>query len=133
MFECENQGDGPTFGYDVFQRLCPSHTVLDTLSSKWVYLTVCALRDGTKRHGELTRKLEGISPKMLAQTLRELERDGIVSRKAYAVIPPKVEYTLTPLGMNLSALLADIRIWSEQHVPDILAARAEYEANRDVA
>lgn len=119
------------FGYDAFQRTCPSHTVLETLSSKWVYLTVCALRGGTMRHGQLARRLDGISPKMLAQTLRELERDGIVSRKAYAVIPPKVEYTLTPLGENVSALLQDIRQWAEQHVPDILAARSLHAATRN--
>src|SRR5882724_6642254 len=93
------------FSYDVFRKTCPSHTVLETLSSKWVYLTVCALRSGQKRHGELARQLGGISPKMLAQTLRELERDGIVSRKAHAVIPPRVDYTLTPLGEDLALFI----------------------------
>jgi DNA-binding HxlR family transcriptional regulator len=113
--------------YDVFQRHCPSHTVLTTLSSKWVYLTVCALRDSTMRHGELTRRLEGISPKMLAQTLRELERDGIVNRRVYAVVPPKVEYSLTPLGDELSGLLSHIRTWAERHAPQILDARERFD------
>lgn len=112
--------------YDAFQRLCPSHTVLATLSSKWVYLTVCALREGVMRHGALARRLEGISPKMLAQTLRELERDGIVDRRAYPVIPPRVEYSLTPLGQDLAGLLAEIRRWSERHVPEILEARDRF-------
>lgn len=112
-----------SFAYDAFMRLCPSHTVIETLSSKWVYLAVCALRHGTMRHGELARKLEGISPKMLAQTLRELERDGLVQREVFPVIPPHVEYSLTELGRELSGLLNQIRAWAEQHVPDILEAR----------
>lgn len=121
------------FSYDAFERTCASHTVLETLSSKWVYLAVCALRSGQKRHGELARQLGGISPKMLAQTLRELERDGIVSRKAHAVIPPRVDYALTPLGENLGQLLQQIRLWSEGHVPEILKARESYSARQDEA
>ena len=91
------------FGYDAFRRTCPSHTVLEMLASKWVYLTVCALRRGRLRNGELARKLEGITPKMLTQTLRVLERDGLVRREVFAVIPPRVEYELTELGQNLAA------------------------------
>lgn len=119
--------DSDPYGYDAFQRLCPSHTVLETLSSKWVYLVICALRGGTMRHGELARKLEGISPKMLAQTLRELERDGLVHREVFPVIPPRVEYSLTDLGRDLSGLLNHIRAWAELHVPDILEARRQQE------
>ena len=70
---------GDSFGYDAFKRTCMSHTVLEVLASKWVYLVVCALRTATLRHGELARKIEGITPKMLTQTLRELERDGLVT------------------------------------------------------
>lgn len=112
------------YGYDAFRRTCPSHTVLEMLASKWVYLTVCALRHGRMRNGELARKLEGITPKMLAQTLRVLERDGLVRREIYPVIPPKVEYELTELGHNLGHLLDQIRAWSELHAPDIKSARA---------
>lgn len=112
------------FGYDAFQRTCPSHAVLEMLASKWVYLTVCALRRGRMRNGELARKLEGITPKMLTQTLRILERDGLVRREIFPVIPPRVEYELTELGQNLAGLLNQIRSWSEQHVPDIKEARA---------
>ena len=101
-----------------------SHTVLEVLASKWVYLVVCALRRATLRHGELARKIEGITPKMLTQTLRELERDGLVTRRIYPVIPPKVEYELTELGRNLAALLDQIRTWSEQNAPHIREARA---------
>jgi DNA-binding HxlR family transcriptional regulator len=115
---------GDSFGYDAFKRTCMSHTVLEVLASKWVYLVVCALRTATLRHGELARKIEGITPKMLTQTLRELERDGLVTRKIYPVIPPKVEYELTDLGRNLAALLDQIRAWSEQNAPHIREARA---------
>jgi DNA-binding HxlR family transcriptional regulator len=118
------------FGYDAFKRECMSHTVLEMLASKWVYLVVGALRTGRRRHGELSRKVEGISPKMLTQTLRELERDGLVSREIFPVIPPRVEYELTDLGGNLADLLNQIRVWSERHAPDIREARALAEGNR---
>ncbi|MER8732802.1 helix-turn-helix transcriptional regulator [Mesorhizobium sp. M1227] len=116
--------DVSPFGYDAFRRSCPSHAVLETLASKWVYLVICALRRGRLRNGELARKLEGITPKMLTQTLRILERDGLVRREVFPVIPPRVEYELTELGQNLAGLLNQIRAWSEQHVPDIKNARA---------
>jgi len=116
------------FGYDAFRRTCPSHTVLEMLASKWVYLLVCALRKGRQRNGELARKLEGITPKMLTQTLRVLERDGLVRREVYPVIPPRVEYELTELGQNLAGLLSQIRSWAEEHAPDIKDARARASA-----
>jgi DNA-binding HxlR family transcriptional regulator len=121
-------GDAP-FGYDAFRRTCPSHTVLEMLASKWVYLVVCALRRGRLRNGELVRKLEGITPKMLTQTLRVLERDGLVKREIFPVIPPRVEYELTELGQNLAGLLDQIRAWSELHAPDIKDARAQMAAD----
>jgi DNA-binding HxlR family transcriptional regulator len=119
-----NDDSRQPFGYDAFRRSCMSHTVLEVLASKWVYLVVCALRVATLRHGELARKVEGITPKMLTQTLRELERDGLVLRKIYPVIPPKVEYELTDLGRNLAGLLDQIRRWSEENAPLIRKARA---------
>jgi DNA-binding HxlR family transcriptional regulator len=113
------------FGYDAFRRECMSHTVLEMLASKWVYLVVGALRSGKRRHGELARKVEGITPKMLTQTLRVLERDGLVHREIFPVIPPRVEYELTELGRNLAELLHQIRVWSERHAPEIREARAQ--------
>jgi len=80
---------------------------------------------------ELARRLEGITPKMLTQTLRVLERDGLVRREIFPVIPPRVEYELTELGQNLAGLLTQIRSWSEEHVPDIKQARARAEANQE--
>ncbi|WP_027165055.1 helix-turn-helix domain-containing protein [Mesorhizobium sp. WSM3224] len=118
-------------GYDAFRRTCPSHTVLEMLASKWVYLVVCALRQGRKRNGELARRLEGITPKMLTQTLRVLERDGLVRRQVYPVVPPRVEYELTELGQNLAGLLTQIRSWAEQHAPEIKDARSRAVATNE--
>lgn len=121
----DSKDPGRPFGYDAFRRECMSHTVLEMLASKWVYLVVGALRSGKRRHGELARKVEGITPKMLTQTLRVLERDGLVRREIFPVIPPHVEYELTELGRNLSDLLHQIRVWSERHAPEIREARAQ--------
>src|SRR5438552_14160742 len=100
--------DAP-FGYDAFRRTCPSHAVLEMLASKWVYLTVCALRRGRLRNGELARKLEGITPKMLTQTLRVLERDGLVRREMYPGIPRRVEYELMELRRKVAGVVRQIR------------------------
>jgi DNA-binding HxlR family transcriptional regulator len=112
------------FGYDAYRRDCMSHTVLEMLASKWVYLVVGALRPGRRRYGEIARKVEGITPKMLTQTLRVLERDGLVRREVFPVIPPHVEYELTELGQNLAALLNQIRTWAERYAPEIREARS---------
>lgn len=112
------------FGYDAFRRDCMSHTVLEMLASKWVYLVVGALKPGRRRYGEIARKVEGITPKMLTQTLRVLERDGLVRREVFPVIPPHVEYELTELGRNLGELLGQIRIWAERYAPEIREARS---------
>ena len=116
------------FGYDAFKRTCMSHTVLEMLASKWVYLVVGALKTGRRRYGDLSRKVEGITPKMLTQTLRVLERDGLVRREIFPVIPPRVEYELTELGQNVAELLNQIRVWSERHAPEIHEARARSQA-----
>ena len=112
------------YSYDTFKRECPSHAVLETLSGKWTYLIVGALSRATMRNSELARTIEGISPKMLSQTLRELERDGLVERTVFPEVPPRVEYSLTELGRELATLMNHIRLWAEEHVPQIEAARA---------
>jgi DNA-binding HxlR family transcriptional regulator len=115
-----------SFSYDAFRRSCPSHAVLDALSGKWTYLILVALRRGTLRNSDIARLIEGISPKMLSQSLRSLERDGLVTRTIHAEVPPRVEYALTPLGQDLAGLMNHIRLWAEAHVPQIHAARAAY-------
>lgn len=108
--------------YDVYSRDCPSRVVLDRIGDRWTALIVGVLEDGPRRFGEI-RDAMGITSKVLAETLRTLERDGIVSRTAYPEIPPRVEYELTRLGLTLREPLAAIREWAEAHVEEILAAR----------
>lgn len=96
---------------NLYNRLCPSRSILDLIGSKWAMLLVCVLRDGPVRTGVLKRQIDGISQKMLTQTLRELERHGIVQRIDYAEVPPRVEYKLTRLGISLSALVIEIETW----------------------
>jgi DNA-binding HxlR family transcriptional regulator len=95
-------------------------------------LVVGALLERTYRFAELRRRVEGISEKMLAQTLRGLERDGLLTRKAYPTVPPRTEYTLTPLGRSLAEPFGAVRAWAEDHINEIIAARAAYaDSERD--
>jgi DNA-binding HxlR family transcriptional regulator len=101
--------------------------VLNVIVDKWAALIVGLLRRQTMRFTELHRQIEGISQKMLTQTLRHLERDGLVQRTVYAEVPPRVEYVLTPLGRSLRELIAPIREWSNVNVKDIIAAQQQYD------
>ncbi|MBD1935162.1 MULTISPECIES: winged helix-turn-helix transcriptional regulator [Cyanophyceae] len=112
---------------DVFNANCPTQQVLDTIANKWSVIVVYSLSFGTKRHSELQRQISGVSQKMLTQTLRNLERDGLVVRKVYPVVPPKVEYSLTPLGETLIEPLATICKWAETHIDEMQAARERYD------
>lgn len=107
----------------VLDPACASRRLFEAISGKWSPLVVMALKDGKKRHGELRRGLGGISQKVLIQTLRDLERNGLVERKVYPVVPPKVEYSLTPLGRSLQPLLEAICQWSERHLEEVEKAR----------
>ena len=111
----------------VFDAQYGSRQVLDLLAEKWTTLVLYALAFGVKRHSELKREIEGISQKMLTRTLRNLERDGLVKRTVYPVVPPRVEYALTPLGETLSELLTEICTWAETHFADIEDARVAYD------
>jgi DNA-binding HxlR family transcriptional regulator len=114
--------------WDVYNVHCPTRMVLNRIADKWTVLLVGALYDRTKRFGELRREIGGVSQKMLTQTLRGLERDGIVTRTVYASVPPKVEYSLTELGRTLVNILEAIREWSENNIEDVLKARKFYDA-----
>jgi len=94
-----------------FNGNCPSQDILALIGGKWSMLLLCILRSGPVRTGELGRRAGGISQKMLTQTLRDLARHGIVTRKDYGEVPPRVEYALTPLGRSLSALVIEIEHW----------------------
>jgi DNA-binding HxlR family transcriptional regulator len=105
---------------------CPSRHFLSRLADKWSVLVIYALEEGPQRNGELRRMIGGISQKMLTQTLRNLERDGLVARKVHAVVPPRVDYALTPLGRSLGGPLAVFCEWAERHLPQMMAARRRY-------
>jgi DNA-binding HxlR family transcriptional regulator len=113
---------------DVFNADCPCRPILDRVADKWTALVMGALEPGTKRFQQLRREVGGVSQKMLTQTLRALERDGLVARRVYAAVPPRVEYTLTPLGRDLTEPLGALRRWVETHRDAVLAAQARYDA-----
>jgi len=113
---------------DVYLRGCASRTALEVIANKWTHLAVCALRDGPMRFGELRRRLQGVTQKMLTQTLRTLERNGLATRTLYPTIPPRVDYELTDLGRSAVGVLDEILLWSEQHSAEITAARQRYDA-----
>jgi DNA-binding HxlR family transcriptional regulator len=105
---------------DVFDKDCPSQRVLSRVADRWAALIICALHEHkTMRNGELLRKIGGINQKMLTQTLRNLERDGLVSRRVYPVVPPKVEYALTRLGRSVYKPLYALCRWTEQNLDEL--------------
>jgi DNA-binding HxlR family transcriptional regulator len=107
----------------LFPSGCPSRIVLDHVTSKWGVLVLVALSGRTLRWGELRRAVQGISEKMLAQTLKTFEADGLVSREALPVIPPHVEYSLTPLGDELVTLLRPLLLWTARNADSMLSPR----------
>jgi DNA-binding HxlR family transcriptional regulator len=107
---------------------CVSRAVLDHLASRWGSLVLRQLMRGERRYSELRSAIGGISEKMLAQTLRELERDGLISRTSYPVVPPHVVYALTPLGQECAAHVGALVRWIEIHVRDLQVARRTYDA-----
>jgi DNA-binding HxlR family transcriptional regulator len=112
-----------------YHRDCPSRTVIEVLANKWALYVLAALRrqEGPMRFNELRRVLDGITQKMLTQTLRALERDGLVSRTVYPTVPPRVEYGLTPLGIEAGRLTGAIADWSLEHAREILRSRQEFD------
>jgi len=106
----------------LFAEACPSREVLKHVTSRWGVLVLIALMTGTHRFSELRRKIGGVSERMLAQTLQWLEQDGFVSRVSYPVVPPHVEYSLTPLGEEVGARVRDLADWIEVNLPRISEA-----------
>jgi DNA-binding HxlR family transcriptional regulator len=100
---------------------------LDLIADKWVVAALYVLSHGTKRYGELQREIGDISQRMLTRTLRDLERNGLVNRKVYPVVPPMVEYSLTPLGLTLNQVLKSLCDWSTENFQQVEAARDEYD------
>lgn len=107
---------------------CPSRQVLDRIGDRWSVLVLLLLSDGTHRFGQLARAIGGISQKMLTQTLRGLERDGLVTRTVYAEVPPRVEYDLTELGRSLHGVVDALIDWAVSHIDDVQVAQHAYDA-----
>jgi DNA-binding HxlR family transcriptional regulator len=114
--------------YDAFLAQCPSRQLLDRISDKWVTLVLAALESGPQRYSQLARTIAGVSQKMLTQTLRTLERDGLVTRTVTATVPVTVTYELTELGRSLQAVITGLKSWAESHMDQVLAARSSYDA-----
>lgn len=114
--------------WNIYNENCPTRLVLNRIADKWTVLVVGSLSQKTKRFGELKREISGISQKMLTQTLRGMERDGLINRKVYPTVPPKVEYSLTKLGVTLVNVLNEIRNWSESNIEQVLKAQKKYDS-----
>ncbi len=114
---------------DPYRQGCPTRHILDRIGDKWTVLVVGALGTDRLRFSELLRRIDGISQKMLTQTLRALERDGLVARRAYLEVPVRVEYELTAAGLSLREPLRALEQWSIEHLAGVLGARAQHEAH----
>ncbi|WP_103335047.1 winged helix-turn-helix transcriptional regulator [Amycolatopsis sp. CA-126428] len=118
---------------DPYDRNCPTRQLLDRIGDQWTVLIVGALSAGPLRFTEIGRRVDGISQKVLTQTLRSLVRDGILTRTTYPTIPPKVEYELTALGRNLSEPLDVLDRWARRHMSSVQEARDAYDAEHTPA
>jgi DNA-binding HxlR family transcriptional regulator len=116
-----------TPAWNVFDSHCPTRQVLDRIADKWTVLVIRSLSNGTLRFAQLRRTVDGISQKVLTNTLRGLERDGIVTRRIYASVPPRVEYSLTALGRSLGDLVEGICGWAEANIERVHEAREVYD------
>jgi DNA-binding HxlR family transcriptional regulator len=111
---------------DMFHPACPSSIMPIRIGDKWSAMIIICLEQGPRRFSELRVPIRGATPKVLTQTLRALERDGMITRTVYAEVPPRVEYELTPLGRTLLDLIAACRRWAHEHLPTVLTARDAY-------
>ncbi|SDJ97606.1 transcriptional regulator, HxlR family [Nocardioides sp. YR527] len=115
-------------GFDAFNALCPSRRLLDTIGDKWVSLAIVALGlRGPLRYSELASQIEGVSQKMLTQSLRKMERDGLLIRTVTPSVPVRTDYELTTLGQTLLPVLGHLKAWAEEHMPEVDAARTAYD------
>ena len=110
-----------------YDRNCPSRQILDRIGDTWSALVIASLADGPRRYSQLAARIDGVSPKMLTQTLRGLERDGMISRTVFPEVPPRVEYELTGLGRSLLGLVGEMSTWAEKHISDVIGARGAYD------
>ena len=113
--------------WDPYVATCPTRQVLDCVANKWAVLVLGLLSERRHRFGELQRGIDGVSQKVLTQTLRSLERDGIVERTVHPTVPPKVEYSLTPIGESLAATLGGLRAWAERNIEAVMSNRESFD------
>ncbi|EGX60280.1 regulator [Streptomyces zinciresistens K42] len=123
-------GQAQDLPYNVFAKSCPSRGTLEHVTGRWGGLTLCALFEGSLRFNELRRRVDGVSEKMLSQTLHALERDGLVHREAQPTNPPRVDYELTPMGRGVAERLTGLIHFVEGQMDDVLAARRHYDETR---
>ncbi|WP_411569651.1 winged helix-turn-helix transcriptional regulator [Pectobacterium cacticida] len=123
--EGEQMVDEPR--YNVYLQHCPARMILERLADKWALLIVGLLKTGPMRFNQLRRGIEGVSQKALSQTLKRLERDGLLSRKAFPTVPVTVEYALTPLGKTLSDAIEPLATWAERNIEEVLLAQSRYD------
>ncbi len=114
--------------YDAYIAECPTRQLLDRIADKWASLVLVAPADGSRRYSELNRTITGVSQKMPAQTLRSLERDGLLTRRVTASVPVRVDYELTPLGRGLLPVMATIKAWAEANIEEVPAHREHYDS-----
>lgn len=119
--------------YNCRMSECPSRNVLAHVSGKWTVLVLTILVEGTTRFNELRRQVDGITQKVLTQTLRDLERQGLVTREIFAEVPPRVEYSLTSLGRSLVKVLDEVRDWADTHTKEVLAAQKRFDEQQHLA
>ncbi|GGX73315.1 transcriptional regulator [Streptomyces fructofermentans] len=127
-----DHGAADPFQWDTRED-CQVRQILDRVADKWSLLVIALLDSRRLRFTELRREIDGVSQRMLTVTLRQLERDGLVKRTVHAVVPPRVEYELTPLGGTLHATIQSLVTWTEDHQGEIAAARAAYDERESVA
>jgi DNA-binding HxlR family transcriptional regulator len=124
---CDTDLDGDPYQWDV-RNDCEVRQILDRIAGKWALLTIALLDGRSLRFTELQRMIDGVSQRMLTVTLRELERDGLVTRTVHPVVPPRVDYELTTLGATLLETTQALVAWTEAHQTEVAAARAAYDA-----
>lgn len=125
-----DEAEGQDFPFNVFAKACPSRGTLEHITGRWGGLTLGALHEGSLRFNELRRRVDGVSEKMLSQTLHALERDGLVHREAQPTNPPRVDYELTPLGHEVAERLLSLIHFVEGNMDEVLRSRLRYDETR---
>ncbi|GGV74482.1 HxlR family transcriptional regulator [Streptomyces griseoloalbus] len=126
----QRRPEGQELPFNVFAKACPSRGTLEHVTGRWGALTLGALHEGSLRFNELRRRVDGVSEKMLSQTLHALERDGLVHREAQPTNPPRVDYELTPLGREVAGRLLSLIHYVEGSMEAVLQARERYDGTR---